>query len=201
VVCADEKRAEQSYGARGKNLYCIQDTAAAIQNILLTVFSLGLGSCWIGAFKEDEIRKVIKAPKNMKPVALVPIGVPNEAPAARSRQPVKRDNAQRNLLTLAKTKIAIIKTIKFKGDLATSAWLYQRHKTHVRTGRCQFIQTCATCRMKKITITSRRKRKEMLSRDCDGCSQMKSCNRRYFLVEKGNCVYCPDGTAHLVDGL
>ena len=40
----------------------------------------------------------------------------------------------------------------------------------------------------------------MLSRDCDGCSQMKPCNRRYLVVEKGNCVYCPDGTAHLVDG-
>jgi hypothetical protein len=42
---------------------------------------------------------------------------------------------------------------------------------------------------------------EMLSRDCDGCSQMKACSRRYFVVEKGNCVFCPDGTAHLVDGL
>ena len=40
----------------------------------------------------------------------------------------------------------------------------------------------------------------MLSRDCDGCSQMKPCNRRYVVVGKGNCVYCPDGTAHLVDG-
>jgi len=43
--------------------------------------------------------------------------------------------------------------------------------------------------------------KEMLSRDCDGCSQMKACGRRYVVVGKGSCVYCPDGTAHLVDGL
>jgi nitroreductase len=88
VVCADEKIAEQSYGVRGKSLYCLQDTAAAIQNILLTAHSLGLGSCWIGAFKEDEIRQVIKAPKEMRPVALIPVGYPNEAPAARSRRPV-----------------------------------------------------------------------------------------------------------------
>jgi nitroreductase len=88
VVCADEKLAEQSYGVRGKSLYCLQDTAAAIQNILLTAHSLGLGSCWIGAFKEDEIRQVIKAPKEMRPVALIPVGYPNEAPAARSRRPV-----------------------------------------------------------------------------------------------------------------
>ena len=51
----------------------------------------------------------------------------------------------------------------------------------------------------KITII--KGGKEMLSRDCDGCSQMKECGRRYFAVEKGNRVFCPDGTAHLVDGL
>jgi nitroreductase len=88
VVCADQKRAAESYDVRGKTLYCLQDTAAAVQNILLTAYSLGLGSCWVGAFNEDEVRKVIKAPKEMRPVALVPIGYPNEAPAARSRRPL-----------------------------------------------------------------------------------------------------------------
>lgn len=88
VVCADEKRAAESYGDRGKTLYCLQDTAAAIQNILLTACSLGLGSCWIGAFKEDEIRKVINAPKDMRPVALIPVGYPNESPDARPRRPL-----------------------------------------------------------------------------------------------------------------
>lgn len=39
----------------------------------------------------------------------------------------------------------------------------------------------------------------MLSRDCDGCSQMKACSQRYRKVVKGGKVYCPDGTAHLVD--
>jgi nitroreductase len=88
VVCADQKRAEQSYGARGKTLYCIQDTAAAVENILLTATSLGLGACWIGAFKEEEIWKAIKAPKDTRPVALIPVGYPNESPPARSRRPL-----------------------------------------------------------------------------------------------------------------
>lgn len=39
----------------------------------------------------------------------------------------------------------------------------------------------------------------MLSRDCDGCTQLHVCNGRYQLVKKGEKVYCPDGTAHLVD--
>jgi nitroreductase len=90
VVCADEKRAAESYGVRGKRLYCLQDTAAAIQNILLTAYSLGLGSCWTGAFKEDEIRKVINAPKEMRPVALIPVGYPNEVPEATRRRPLNK---------------------------------------------------------------------------------------------------------------
>ncbi len=88
VVCADEKRAQESYGERGKTLYCHQDTAAAVQNILLSAYSLGLGSCWVGAFKEEQVRKVIKAPESMKPVALIILGYPDEAPVARGRRPL-----------------------------------------------------------------------------------------------------------------
>lgn len=88
VVCADQKRAEESYGLRGKTLYCIQDTAAAIENLLLTACGLGLGTCWIGAFREGEIRKVINAPPEMRPVALIPVGYPNESPTPRARRPV-----------------------------------------------------------------------------------------------------------------
>lgn len=87
VVCADEQRAEDSYGERGKTLYSIQDTSATVENILLTACSMGLGGCWMGAFSEEEIRKVINAPAHMRPVALIPIGVPAESPKARPRRP------------------------------------------------------------------------------------------------------------------
>ncbi|MGZ4850683.1 MAG: hypothetical protein ACXV2C_04810 [Candidatus Bathyarchaeia archaeon] len=40
----------------------------------------------------------------------------------------------------------------------------------------------------------------MLSRDCDGCEkQLSECKRRFVHVSVGEKVYCPDGTAHLVD--
>lgn len=39
----------------------------------------------------------------------------------------------------------------------------------------------------------------MLSRDCDGCTQLHVCSGRYQLVKKDGKVYCPDGTTHLVD--
>ncbi len=86
VVCADLKRAEESYGERGKSLYCFQDTSAAIENILLAACSMGLGTCWMGAFREEEIRKVINAPPHMKPVALIPVGYPDESPRQRARK-------------------------------------------------------------------------------------------------------------------
>jgi nitroreductase len=90
VVCANEKRAEMSYGFRGKALYCIQDTAAATQNILLTAYSLGLGACWIGAFNEDQAKKAVNAPEEMRPVAMIPVGYPNETRAQRRRRPLSQ---------------------------------------------------------------------------------------------------------------
>ena len=86
VVCADEERSSQGYGVRGKTLYCIQDTAAAMQNIHLTAYSLGLGTCWVGAFREEETRRILKIPRGMRPVAIIPVGYPAEAPTARMRK-------------------------------------------------------------------------------------------------------------------
>jgi nitroreductase len=78
------------YGFRGKTLYCIQDTAAATQNILLTAYSLGLGTCWIGAFNEDEAKKAINAPEEIRPMAIIPVGYANEAPSQRDRRPLSQ---------------------------------------------------------------------------------------------------------------
>jgi hypothetical protein len=39
----------------------------------------------------------------------------------------------------------------------------------------------------------------MLSRDCDGCSHLKECSVRYKKAAEHDKVYCPDGTAHLID--
>lgn len=39
----------------------------------------------------------------------------------------------------------------------------------------------------------------MLSLDCQGCQHMRECARRFILARVGDKVYCPDGTAHLID--
>ncbi|MEA2089663.1 MAG: nitroreductase family protein [Thermoproteota archaeon] len=88
VVCANEVRSGQTYGDRGVNLYCLQDTAAATQNLLLTAYALGLAACWVGAFQEEEAKNVLNTPRGMRPVAIVPIGHPAEKPVAPSRRPL-----------------------------------------------------------------------------------------------------------------
>jgi len=88
TVCAVEEESETYYGSRGKNLYCIQDTAAAVENILLAATALGYGSCWVGAFDETEVRKTLNIPRGARPVALIPIGVPAETPEVRSRKDI-----------------------------------------------------------------------------------------------------------------
>ncbi len=82
VVCADQARSTSRYRSRGADLYCLQDTAAATQNLLLAAHASGLGACWIGAFREDEARRVLATPRDLRPVAIVPVGHPAEKPAA-----------------------------------------------------------------------------------------------------------------------
>ncbi len=78
VVCVDPEKTADKFGERGKSLYCIQDTAAAIENMLLTAHSLGLGTCWIGSFEDDEVKKILSIPQKLKPVALISVGFPRE---------------------------------------------------------------------------------------------------------------------------
>lgn len=90
VVCADEGRSARSYGERGRDLYCVQDTAAAAQNIHLASYGLGYGTCWIGAFDEMKVAEIINAPDGIRPVVMIPIGRPEEKPQQRPRLPLEK---------------------------------------------------------------------------------------------------------------
>jgi nitroreductase len=89
TVCAVEDDSAARYGDRGREFYCIQDTAAAIQNILLSATALGYGTCWIGAFDEDAVRQVLGIPAGVRPVALIPLGLPGEYPPRVTRKPLE----------------------------------------------------------------------------------------------------------------
>ncbi len=89
VVLADKERSGSRYGERGRTLYCIQDTAMAIQNMLLMAHALGLGTCFVGAFDEDLVAEIIGAPRSMRPIAIITVGYPAEYPPPRVRRPLE----------------------------------------------------------------------------------------------------------------
>jgi len=88
VVCANLDRISP-YGTRGRELYCLQDAAAAVEHILLMAVENGLGTCWVGAFNEKEVSKILNLPSHIRPVAIIPIGYPKEKPTPTSRIDIK----------------------------------------------------------------------------------------------------------------
>ncbi|MCG3217726.1 MAG: nitroreductase family protein [Candidatus Heimdallarchaeota archaeon] len=89
VICANVERTSSRYGERGSSLYCLQDTAASIQNILLLTTAHGLSSCWIGAFDEQKVKDVCSIPDFVRPIALIPVAYP--ASLEEKRAPPRRE--------------------------------------------------------------------------------------------------------------
>jgi len=90
AVCVEPARSSERYGGRGTELYCLQDAAAATEHILLAATDLGLGTCWVGAFDEREAARALGLSKQLRPVALVPIGQPAREPGPRpARRPLR----------------------------------------------------------------------------------------------------------------
>ncbi len=79
IGCADS-RISYKYGERGVYLYSIQDVALSIMGMMLVAHEHGLGSTWVGAFREDEVFKILNMPRNLRPVAIVPVGYPSKIP-------------------------------------------------------------------------------------------------------------------------
>jgi len=74
--------------AVSKSLYK-QDPMIAIEHMVLASTALGYGTCWIGAFNENDVKEIAKVPENMTVIALLPIGVPDENPPPKPRRAFK----------------------------------------------------------------------------------------------------------------
>jgi len=88
VGCADN-RISHKYGARGVDLYSIQDVALSIMGMMLVAHEHGLGSTWVGAFQESEVVKILRCPRHLRPVAIVPVGYPSRIPSPPPRVSIK----------------------------------------------------------------------------------------------------------------
>lgn len=64
------------------------DVAIAMEHIALAAAAHGLGTCWIGAFYQDDAREALDVPEDCKLVALMPLGYPADRAGEKRRKPL-----------------------------------------------------------------------------------------------------------------
>jgi len=64
------------------------DVAIAIDHITLAAVALGIGTCWIGSFYPEKVRKILNIPEDIKVVELLTMGYPADRPQPKSRKTV-----------------------------------------------------------------------------------------------------------------
>lgn len=86
VACAKE---DEAYGVMGgyMNSYPV-DIAIALEHLILAATEKGLGTCWIGAFKEKLVKDLLDVPDNVRVVAITPVGYPAIEGRTRGRKPI-----------------------------------------------------------------------------------------------------------------
>lgn len=89
VVCVSPEITAAKYRERGRNLYAIQESAAAVQNILLAAEGYGLGTCWVGAFQENLVMEALDLKQGVLPIAIIPVGYAAQEKRPPSRRPVE----------------------------------------------------------------------------------------------------------------
>lgn len=61
------------------------DVAIALTHIHLQAIEEGLGTCWIGSFYQDKVKKVLNLPEEAEVIQLMTLGYPAEDPSPRPR--------------------------------------------------------------------------------------------------------------------
>lgn len=82
VACADP---EKSGHVNGQPYYML-DIGIGLQQLMLEAWNQGLGTCWVGWIREDEIRSVLGIPDGIRVVALTPLGYPAVLPESPGRK-------------------------------------------------------------------------------------------------------------------
>ena len=88
VICACAVTEQAWKGMGGYWTAEAVDIAIALEHIMLAAAAEGLGTCWIGAYTEAEVKKVLAIPENVKPIALTPLGYPARESKPRRRKPL-----------------------------------------------------------------------------------------------------------------
>ena len=73
VIAAVYERTTQKYGQRGIR-YVHIEVGHAAQNIYLQAVSLNIGTVFVGAFDDDEVKRVLNLPDEEHPLSIMPVG-------------------------------------------------------------------------------------------------------------------------------
>lgn len=73
VLCAEYQRTTWHYGERGER-YVHIEVGHAGQNIYLQAVALGLATVAVGAFRDEEVSKVLRLDKDCQPLYIMPVG-------------------------------------------------------------------------------------------------------------------------------
>jgi nitroreductase len=84
VACGFPDRSYQYQGNYMKSWPI--DVSIAVDHLMLMAWEEGLGTCWIGAFRENEVKQILSIPDDVRVLALTPLGYPNEEPRGRGRK-------------------------------------------------------------------------------------------------------------------
>lgn len=76
LISAIPERTTVKYGARGIR-YIHMEAGHAAQNLALQAVALGLGCVTVGAFRDDELRRIARCGKGEEPLYLLPVGHPS----------------------------------------------------------------------------------------------------------------------------
>lgn len=87
VACGREEHAYKKMGGYWNSLPV--DIGIAVEHLMLAAEAEGLGTCWIGAFIEEEVRTILQVPAEVKIVALTPVGYPAAEKSFSPRKPLQ----------------------------------------------------------------------------------------------------------------
>ncbi len=90
VFLACPWRSTRRYGERGRKLYSVQDATIAATFAMLAATSLGLGTCWVGAFDDGRVAEAVGTTlEKHRPIAIITMGFPGETPRPTPRRRVE----------------------------------------------------------------------------------------------------------------
>lgn len=86
IIVACGHNIHYNRGGYMEDMSMLVDVTIAFTHLILAARAEGLGTCWIGAFNNEEVRKLLNTPRDVNVVAITPLGYPKSAEFAETNR-------------------------------------------------------------------------------------------------------------------